>query len=144
MVFCKKIDFIELKEIEVQPMEFNFRSQTTPLNEQISTFSDTQSPFISSQQAMASAMPVNKLGETLESEILEIIKLWKYILNLITNIKEDFEVSCRLMKKLARETFNHHTSALPSWLQEIMGDWYEDLELTLCDKDTQVIGSNLK
>lgn len=102
-------------------------------------------PFTKNADFSKASMAVReiKLGETLEAEILDIIKLWKYILNLILNIKEDFEVSCRLTKKLSRETFNHHTEDLPDWLREIIGGWYEELELTLCDKDNQVIGSSL-
>jgi hypothetical protein len=99
----------------------------------------TTQPSISTDSAETKI----KLGETLESEILDILKLWKYILNLITNIKEDFEVSCRLIKKLARETFNHHTADLPEWLQNIMEGWYQELELTLCDEEKQVRGSLL-
>lgn len=101
-------------------------------------------PFASQASVSSDSVAMKiKLGETLESEILDIIKLWKYILNLITNIKEDFEVSCRLIKKLSRETFNHHTADLPDWLQNIMGDWYEELELTLCDEENQVRGSSM-
>lgn len=99
----------------------------------------TMQPSISTDSAETKI----KLGETLETEILDIIKLWKYILNLITNIKEDFEVSCRLIKKLSRETFNHHTADLPDWLQNIMEGWYQDLESTLCDDEIQVRGSSL-
>ena len=47
-------------------------------------------------------------------------------------MKNDFPVSCRLLKKLAFDTFLHHTKTFPDWLKEIMGDWYDDLELNLC------------
>lgn len=47
-------------------------------------------------------------------------------------MKNDFPVSCRLLRKLAFDTFLHHTGDFPDWLQEIMGDWYDDLKTSLC------------
>ena len=75
-----------------------------------------------------------KNGSILEKEAMQIITLWKYIKNLILNMKQDFDLTCRLLKKLGKETFDHHTEEIPEWLIEIMSDWYDDLEPTLCDK----------
>ena len=78
-------------------------------------------------------MKKQKLGIILEKETKQIVILWKYIKNLIINLKNDFELSCRLLKVLSKDTFTHHTKKLPDWLIEIMSDWYDDLEPTLCE-----------
>ena len=91
----------------------------------------SDSPFITEDVRSPEQKKI-KLGETLEKEAKQIITLWKYMKNLILNLKLDFELSCRLLKFLSKETFDHHTIDLPEWLVEIMKDWYDDLEETLC------------
>ena len=91
----------------------------------------SNSPFITKDVRSPEQKKI-KLGETLEKEAKQIITLWKYMKNLILNLKLDFELSCRLLKFLSKETFDHHTEDLPKWLVEIMKDWYDDLEETLC------------
>ena len=74
-----------------------------------------------------------KPPEVLETEIKEILKLWKYIKNLILMLKEDFSISCRLLQSMARETFDFNIKDLPDWLKEIFNMWYDDFQMTLCD-----------
>ena len=71
---------------------------------------------------------------TLKREISHIIILWMYIKNLILNVKTNFDISCRLMKKMARDTFDHHTEELPDWLIDIMSKWYDEIDVKLCNE----------
>ena len=70
----------------------------------------------------------------LENEIKEILKLWKYIKNLILMLKDNFALSCRLLKSMAKETLEYHTKTLPDWLMDIFSGWYADFEVSLCDR----------
>lgn len=74
-----------------------------------------------------------KFRTSLEVEVTEIIKLWKYIKNMIFNLRNDFDVSCRLMMILSRDTFDHHTRKLPQFLMEILEKWYQSITESLCD-----------
>lgn len=96
------------------------------------------SPFLTEEEKLIEARrkrPFIKLGSTLEKEVTQIVVLWKYIKNLILNLKKDFDVSCRLLKVLAKDTFDHHTKELPEWLIEIMEKWYQELLPTLCEEE---------
>jgi hypothetical protein len=47
-------------------------------------------------------------------------------------IEKECGVSCRLLKKMARETFKYHTKGLPRWLKKILVSWFKGLEKKLC------------
>lgn len=68
----------------------------------------------------------------LEKEISEIVILWKYLKNLILNLVNDFDVSCRLLRVLVKDTMEHHTIKLPFWLKKIVYRWFEPLNQRIC------------
>ena len=74
----------------------------------------------------------SKLRSTLEFEATELLRLWKYIKNVIFNLRNDFDISCRLMMVLARDTFEHNTTALPDFVIGFLENWYAGITGVLC------------
>jgi hypothetical protein len=68
----------------------------------------------------------------MEDEIIRILTVWKYIKHLIFLLDNEFILSCRLLKRLAKGIFNHHSKNLPLWLYGLMTNWFNQYQGTFC------------
>jgi hypothetical protein len=75
------------------------------------------------------------LGRTIKkSEVKKILALWKLIKTQILQLKNDFWFSCRLLRKLSRETYEFYAKELPKWLKRVFDKWFRKLQGKICDK----------
>lgn len=69
---------------------------------------------------------------TFRKEIEQILAVWKFIKSQIAELKEKYSVSCRLLKRLAKNTVIYYVRDFPKWLRKIYKKWYDNLEENLC------------
>lgn len=69
---------------------------------------------------------------TFRKEIEQILAVWKFIKSQISELKEKYSVSCRLLKRLSKNTVIYYVRDFPKWLRKIYQKWYKSLEKNLC------------
>lgn len=69
---------------------------------------------------------------TFRKEIEQILSVWKFIKLQIAELKEEYTVSCRLLKRLSKNTVEYYVRDFPKWLQKIYAKWYKNLRKKLC------------
>lgn len=69
---------------------------------------------------------------TFRKEIEQILAIWKFIKTQIAELKAKYSVSCRLLKRLSKNTVRYYIQDFPSWLRRIYLKWYRNLSPNLC------------
>ena len=69
---------------------------------------------------------------TFRKEIEQILAVWKFIKKQILELKTKYNMSCRLLKRLSKNTVRYYVRDFPRWLRRIYFKWYKSLARDLC------------